>query len=197
MQEYKLPKKIGDTVTPINLENTGEAIENNSPVEEQLISVLGYVQTIWKNSPFIKSHDKDSFQTGSMRLSQNGDDENLSQKHSETKERPVSSNQIEINKDLVGVDLTAKAPRVSLNAVMPSAKSGDDTPKMMNEPIKFSKEEQKKITKNESKTIKNEETKESKRKKIIEEIMNKMPNFDYLIKHDLEKTETNKQLIDT
>ena len=87
--EYKPPKKIGESDFVM-----GSSLKLDF-VEDQIVNVLGYVQTLWKGSEFIKPVDKSPTNSNFMQT----EEEDQVQRN---------QNPIMIAQDLEGIDLSIK-----------------------------------------------------------------------------------------
>ena len=181
--EYKPPKKIGDTLEVISLEAMANdtATSKLPPTEEQLIGVLGYMQTLWKNSSFVKPVDRTSVATSSgIRLSQNDDDESI----------PRVETPIIIANELTGLDLRTSTLKASGDSSQSVAARREDKSPSPFEPAKVIKAEKaaavsEKVEKPLKSIVKVEEPKEdpkvAARRKLLEGVMGKIPDLEYLL----------------
>ncbi len=178
--EYRPPKRIGETDTSA-LQDSGflgaEATAKITPVEEQLTNVLGYIQASWKNASFVKaqplpqlqSADRTSIISESARsargMSQN-EDEELKEKQPEL---------TGIAKDLAGLDVVAANPPRSVEESGRRRDSGQVAQK----PAAQTKSEAspKRLTKEQTEAA----AKEEKHKKLVGDIMGKMPDLSFLL----------------
>lgn len=88
--EYKPPKKIGETYSIAGHNPIMGSHSKLDDLEDQIVNVLGYVQTLWKESEFVKLQDKSSASPVCTQI--------------EEEDAQKTENSVIIAQDLTGID---------------------------------------------------------------------------------------------